>query len=136
MIKNAKDILVGVSWILFIFFKNFLKSKKYLQVDLQNILFNAFSLSHSDIYKLFNKIDKNKDGLITYDEFKLYALEKPEYARIFLTYHELKTKQSHNKNDDDDQLFVSCDLDRYEESQKAAEKEAPKADTAETKKND
>jgi hypothetical protein len=135
LIKNAKDILVGVSWILFLFFKISYKLKKDFKADLKNILLNAFSLSHSQIYKLFNKIDKNKDGLITYDEFKLYALEKPEYARIFLTYHELKAKQSHNKNDDD-QLFVSCDLDRYEESQKKAKQEAPKADNVEDKKND
>ena len=74
-------------------------------------------MPYSHINKLFLKIDRNKDGLITYDEFKLYALEKPEYARIFLTYHELKARQSSKSDDDHDQLFISYDVDRYEESQ-------------------
>lgn len=116
--------------------------------DLQHILYNAFSMKAEDVSKLFEKVDANNDGLITFgmnyfayfkksvlliillflkkkDEFKGFAAEKPEYARVFLTYHELKRlksarsntklaniKEHENENissddDDDDQLFVS-----------------------------
>ena len=72
------------------------------------------------------------------DEFKSYALEKPEYARIFITYHELKGKQKVS-DDDNDQLFISYDVDRYaeffdiESKEKEAQliKDIPKAHTSE-----
>jgi hypothetical protein len=66
-------------------------------------------MSYSFVCRLFEKIDINKDGLITFDEFKFYALEKPEYSRILLTYHELKASQNSKKNEDD-QLFISDDV--------------------------
>ncbi len=65
-------------------------------------------MPYSFICRLFEKFDINKDGLITFDEFKLYALQKPEYSRILLTYHELKANQ--NSKNNDDQLFNSDDV--------------------------
>ena len=57
-------------------------------------------MPYSFVCRLFEKIDINKDGLITFDEFKLYALQKPEYSRILLTYHELKANQNSKNNED------------------------------------
>lgn len=58
--------------------------------DLQAILYSSFSMEPDDVESLFKKIDTKNDGLITFDEFKSYAAEKPEYAQIFLIYHEIK----------------------------------------------
>lgn len=58
--------------------------------DLQAILYSAFSMKPEDSEALFKKINTKNDGLITYDEFKTYSAEKPEYAKIFEIYHELK----------------------------------------------
>lgn len=72
-------------------FNMFDNGKGHITVsDLQSILYSSFSMSPEEVEALFKKIDTKNDGLITYDEFKSYAAEKPEYAQIFLIYNELK----------------------------------------------
>lgn len=58
--------------------------------DLSHILYNAFGMVDIDVVDLFKQIDADEDGKITYDEFKVFAEEKPEYAPLFLAYQELK----------------------------------------------
>lgn len=82
--------------------------------DLQSILYSSFSMPYEETKNLFEKIDTQKDNLITYSkarifcstktfntfnffinalilaEFHSYATQKPEYAKIFSVLNELK----------------------------------------------
>ncbi|BFZ19725.1 hypothetical protein BsWGS_22764 [Bradybaena similaris] len=58
--------------------------------ELVTILGRAFNISEYDAKILFAEVNTSRDGKITLDEFKSYAKRKPEYARIFTTYRELK----------------------------------------------
>ncbi|XP_064639975.1 lysophosphatidylcholine acyltransferase 2-like isoform X2 [Lineus longissimus] len=60
--------------------------------ELTSILHHSFNMEDIEILKLFNEVDANKDEKITYDEFKAYAVKKPEYARLFTTYRELRAR--------------------------------------------
>lgn len=85
------------------------KSKSQISMsDLKSILHSAFMTSPEKSEALFNNIDTNGDGLITYgkrnffscrnwtvfqmwsvsDEFKSYTMENPEYSTSFM-YQEL-----------------------------------------------
>ncbi|XP_071176040.1 lysophosphatidylcholine acyltransferase 2-like isoform X2 [Mytilus edulis] len=68
------------------------------QAELTEILSNAFGMDDLDVEKLFQEININKDDKITFDEFKKYAVTKPEYAKLFMTYQELKKVLSTNGN--------------------------------------
>ncbi|XP_012941031.1 lysophosphatidylcholine acyltransferase 2 isoform X3 [Aplysia californica] len=61
--------------------------------ELQHILTGAFNISDTDAERLFEEVDVTGDGKITIDEFKTYAEKKPEYAKVFITYQELKQQQ-------------------------------------------
>lgn len=50
----------------------------------------------NDSRRLFEQIDSNKDGLITFDEFKNFSSFKPELARVFLSYQELQSKHNND----------------------------------------
>ncbi|CAL1540095.1 unnamed protein product [Lymnaea stagnalis] len=58
--------------------------------DLNHILKGAFKISDADVDKIFREVNTSNDGKITLDEFKSYAQKKPEYAKIFMTYQEMK----------------------------------------------
>ncbi|XP_076109826.1 lysophosphatidylcholine acyltransferase 2-like isoform X2 [Mytilus galloprovincialis] len=68
------------------------------QAELTEILSNAFGMDDLDVEKLFQEVNINKDDKITFDEFKKYAVTKPEYAKLFMTYQELKKVLSTNGN--------------------------------------
>ncbi|XP_071176041.1 lysophosphatidylcholine acyltransferase 2-like isoform X3 [Mytilus edulis] len=70
------------------------------QAELTEILSNAFGMDDLDVEKLFQEININKDDKITFDEFKKYAVTKPEYAKLFMTYQELKKVLSTNESSD------------------------------------
>ncbi|KAK7115276.1 hypothetical protein V1264_001176 [Littorina saxatilis] len=72
-------------------------NKGYLTPEeLQKILRNAFSMEDEQAAGLFQDIDTDKDGRVTYDDFKAYAVEKPEYAKLFMTYHDMSTSTTSN----------------------------------------
>ncbi|XP_052816886.1 lysophosphatidylcholine acyltransferase 2-like isoform X1 [Mya arenaria] len=56
--------------------------------DLHDILHNAFNMTDVDVEELFRHIDADCDGKITFEEFKRFALDRPEYAPLFLAYQE------------------------------------------------
>lgn len=58
--------------------------------ELTEILHEAFNMSHVDVEYLFAQVDIHCDGKIHFDEFKAYAEEKPEYAKLFMTYQQLQ----------------------------------------------
>ncbi|KAL8622112.1 hypothetical protein ACOMHN_056597 [Nucella lapillus] len=62
------------------------------QEELEIILCNAFTMDGDQAAELFYQADTNKDGKITYEDFKAYAEEKPEYASLFVTYHEMSSQ--------------------------------------------
>ncbi|CAC5357373.1 LPCAT1_2 [Mytilus coruscus] len=68
------------------------------QEELTGILTNAFGIDDLDVEKLFQEVDINKDDKITFDEFRKYAETKPEYAKLFMTYQELKKVLNTNGN--------------------------------------
>ncbi|VDI79067.1 lysophosphatidylcholine acyltransferase / lyso-PAF acetyltransferase [Mytilus galloprovincialis] len=70
------------------------------QAELTEILSNAFGMDDLDVEKLFQEVNINKDDKITFDEFKKYAVTKPEYAKLFMTYQELKKVLSTNESSD------------------------------------
>lgn len=59
----------------------------------KHILENAFEMSDEEVSDLFKKIDKNNTGKIYYEEFSDFIKEKPEYAKLFLTYEQLKENE-------------------------------------------
>ncbi|XP_055890931.1 lysophosphatidylcholine acyltransferase 2-like isoform X1 [Biomphalaria glabrata] len=66
-------------------------NKGYItESDLTHILKGAFLISDEDIDNIFKELNTSHSGKITLDEFKNYAKKKPEYARVFMTYQELK----------------------------------------------
>ncbi len=58
--------------------------------DLQSILYSALAMGPDEVEQLFIHIDTKNSNEITFDEFKSYISEKPEYAKIFLVYNEIK----------------------------------------------
>jgi lysophosphatidylcholine acyltransferase/lyso-PAF acetyltransferase len=67
--------------------------------ELQHILTSAFNIPDTDAHRLFEEVDATHDGKITIDEFKTYAEKKPEYAKIFVTYQELKQAEKHHSKE-------------------------------------
>lgn len=65
--------------------------------SLHLILHNAFAMTEVDVEELFNQVDADQDGIISFEEFKAFAEEKPEYAPLFMIYQEL-TKADTNGN--------------------------------------
>ena len=69
--------------------------KGYITLEeLSEILLKAFGMDDIDVEKLFHEVDTNEDDKITFDEFRIYAEEKPEYAKLFMTYQELKVQNT------------------------------------------
>lgn len=60
----------------------------------KHILENAFGMTEENVSDLFHQIDKSNTGKIHYEEFSDFIRRKPEYARLFLTYEELKSQQN------------------------------------------
>ncbi|KAH3778267.1 lysophosphatidylcholine acyltransferase 2-like isoform X2 [Dreissena polymorpha] len=61
--------------------------------DLCLILHNAFNMTQVDVDNLFEEIDADKDGKITFEEFQSFANDRPEYAPLFVAF---QTHQSEN----------------------------------------
>ncbi|ESO91104.1 hypothetical protein LOTGIDRAFT_217653 [Lottia gigantea] len=59
------------------------------------ILHNAFKMDADEVETLFLHVDKDKDGKVTFDEFQQCALEKPEYAKLFITYQNIQNENGH-----------------------------------------
>nr|XP_006825078.1 PREDICTED: lysophosphatidylcholine acyltransferase 2-like [Saccoglossus kowalevskii] len=74
------------------------------QDELSQILHNAFGMTETDVAKLFQQVDSDGCGRITYDEFKMYAQKKPEYAMLFKTYQEMKVKEDSAETPKDGKL--------------------------------
>ncbi|XP_074646514.1 lysophosphatidylcholine acyltransferase 2-like [Tubulanus polymorphus] len=64
--------------------------------DLTTILHQAFSMNEFDVEKLFADVHTARNGKISFDEFKAYASQKPEYASLFVTYQGMKKKSVAN----------------------------------------
>lgn len=58
------------------------------------LLFSALGVSNVDMTKLFEAIDADGSGFITFNEFQEFAATHPEYAKLFTTYLELQRYQA------------------------------------------
>uniref|UniRef100_A0A8V0ZWZ2 Lysophosphatidylcholine acyltransferase 2 n=1 Tax=Gallus gallus TaxID=9031 RepID=A0A8V0ZWZ2_CHICK len=65
------------------------------------IIQSALGLPDLDVSNLFKEIDADETGKLSYDEFKNFALEHPEYAKLFTTYLELQRHQLGISEEDD-----------------------------------
>uniref|UniRef100_A0A8C3LC50 Lysophosphatidylcholine acyltransferase 2 n=1 Tax=Chrysolophus pictus TaxID=9089 RepID=A0A8C3LC50_CHRPC len=65
------------------------------------IIQSALGLPDLDVSNLFKEIDADETGKLSYDEFKNFALEHPEYAKLFTTYLELQRHQVDMAEEDD-----------------------------------
>uniref|UniRef100_A0A8C9ERU7 Lysophosphatidylcholine acyltransferase 2 n=1 Tax=Pavo cristatus TaxID=9049 RepID=A0A8C9ERU7_PAVCR len=65
------------------------------------IIQSALGLPDLDVSNLFKEIDAYETGKLSYDEFKNFALEHPEYAKLFTTYLELQRHQLGMAEEDD-----------------------------------
>jgi len=74
----------------------------------KHILEGAFNMPEKDVLELFQKIDKQNTGKIYYEEFSAFVRAKPEYAKLFLTYEQLKGGDSEDSTD--------ADLDRFSDN--------------------
>jgi hypothetical protein len=67
------------------------ESKGYITLnDLKSILYSALSMGQDEVEQLYKNIDTQNTNQITFDEFKSYIDQKPEYAKIFLVYNEIQ----------------------------------------------
>uniref|UniRef100_A0A673N0N7 Lysophosphatidylcholine acyltransferase 2-like n=1 Tax=Sinocyclocheilus rhinocerous TaxID=307959 RepID=A0A673N0N7_9TELE len=63
------------------------------QEEFSSLLRSALGVCDLDVHSLFEEIDTDGSGHITYDEFCSFALTHPEYAKLFTTYIELQRYQ-------------------------------------------
>ncbi|XP_041454357.1 lysophosphatidylcholine acyltransferase 2-like [Lytechinus variegatus] len=76
-------------------FKMFGGEKEYISPeDLYQILDNAFGMEREETDRLYKEIDTRGIERVTYDEFKAYAMKKPEYATLFTRYMEMPSSSS------------------------------------------
>ncbi|MBN3290665.1 PCAT2 acyltransferase, partial [Polypterus senegalus] len=67
--------------------------------EFSSLLRSSLGIPDLDVTKLFQDIDVDGSGKITYEEFKDFALKHPQYAKLFTTYldlqryHALQTEQ-------------------------------------------
>ncbi|XP_025076258.1 lysophosphatidylcholine acyltransferase 2-like isoform X3 [Pomacea canaliculata] len=61
----------------------------------KRILQSAFQITDEDTDALFQMADADKNSLISFDEFKNCAQERPEYAKLLTSCYELSTSNGH-----------------------------------------
>uniref|UniRef100_A0A8C5X4H6 Lysophosphatidylcholine acyltransferase 2 n=1 Tax=Malurus cyaneus samueli TaxID=2593467 RepID=A0A8C5X4H6_9PASS len=62
--------------------------------EFASIVQSALGLPDLDVSLLFQEIDADETGKLSYEEFKNFALKHPEYASLFTTYLDLQRNQS------------------------------------------
>lgn len=101
VLRTSKHVLILFSIIFFIYRKFILFSFKTVDLDNHVTVNKPGSLMLNIIHDLFLSV------ISVAEEFKSYAKKKPEYAKIFTTYQELKAQElqvslNNDKLDDDD----------------------------------
>lgn len=86
--------------------------------EFAGLLRSALGVCDLNVSKLFNDIDADGSGHITYDEFRSFALTHPEYAKLFTTYLELQRYQGLQGEESDSfsKCFTYSPDDHEEES--------------------
>nr|XP_006000313.1 PREDICTED: lysophosphatidylcholine acyltransferase 2 [Latimeria chalumnae] len=69
--------------------------------EFSSLLCSALGVPDLDVSNLFKEINTDKSGKISYTQFKHFALQHPEYAKLFTTYLEL---QRYNALQDDGEV--------------------------------
>ncbi|KAG8563293.1 hypothetical protein GDO81_016007 [Engystomops pustulosus] len=76
------------------------------QDEFSSLLRSSLGVPDLDVSKLFQDMDADESGKLSYDEFKNFFLNHPEYAKLFTTYldhqkyylHVLQQEEEENKN--------------------------------------
>ncbi|XP_037085092.1 lysophosphatidylcholine acyltransferase 2-like [Pollicipes pollicipes] len=63
------------------------------QRDVTKALAHTLSMTEQESARLFQQVQKAHDDYITFEEFRAHAQKKPEYAKIFLTWHGRMTQE-------------------------------------------
>lgn len=105
-------------------FKMFGGDKEYISPeDLFQILDNAFGMEREESDRLYQEIDTRGIERITYDEFKAYAMKKPEYATLFTRYMEMPSSSS--SSDERMPSQASSDLSPRQRTVQSKAEDAP-----------
>uniref|UniRef100_A0A3P9BGZ2 Lysophosphatidylcholine acyltransferase 2 n=1 Tax=Maylandia zebra TaxID=106582 RepID=A0A3P9BGZ2_9CICH len=70
------------------------EDEKVTHDEFTALLCSALGVSDVDMTKLFEAIDADGSGFITFNEFQEFAATHPEYAKLFTTYLELQRYQA------------------------------------------
>lgn len=71
--------------------------------EFSSLLRSALGVCDLNVSKLFKEIDADGSGYITFAEFQAFALNHPEYAKLFTTYMELQRYQALQAEEQDKQ---------------------------------
>ncbi|XP_066569502.1 lysophosphatidylcholine acyltransferase 2 isoform X2 [Amia ocellicauda] len=64
------------------------------QEEFSSLLRSSLGVPDLDVSRLFQEIDSDGSGHITYPEFRSFALTHPEYAKLFTTYLDMQRYQA------------------------------------------
>ncbi|XP_055061381.1 lysophosphatidylcholine acyltransferase 2 [Misgurnus anguillicaudatus] len=84
------------------------QDNRITQEEFSGLLRSALGVCDLDVHSLFNEIDADGSGHITYDEFCTFALTHPEYAKLFTTYIELQRYQALQSEESEYNGFFHC----------------------------
>ncbi|MGH0125234.1 UNVERIFIED_CONTAM: hypothetical protein FKN15_051668 [Acipenser sinensis] len=75
--------------------------RRITQEEFTSLLRSSLGVPDLDVTKLFQDIDADGTGKITYTEFEDFALKHPEYSKLFTTYLELQRHHTLHSGDTD-----------------------------------
>ncbi|MGH0133597.1 UNVERIFIED_CONTAM: hypothetical protein FKN15_053080 [Acipenser sinensis] len=75
--------------------------RRITQEEFTSLLRSSLGVPDLDVTKLFQDIDADGSGKITYTEFEDFALKHPEYSKLFTTYLELQRHHTLHSGDTD-----------------------------------
>ncbi|XP_077569973.1 lysophosphatidylcholine acyltransferase 2 [Stigmatopora nigra] len=70
------------------------EDEKITREEFTALLRSALGVSELNMAKLFKEIDADGSGFISFNEFQAFAMNHPEYAKLFTTYLELQRYQA------------------------------------------
>ncbi|XP_067104943.1 lysophosphatidylcholine acyltransferase 2 [Osmerus mordax] len=77
------------------------EDQRITRAEFSSLLRSALGVCDLNVSKLFKEIDADCSGYITYAEFQTFALNHPEYAKLFTNYLELQRHQAFQAVDTD-----------------------------------
>ncbi|XP_020622937.1 calmodulin-like [Orbicella faveolata] len=77
--------------------------------ELRHILQSAYpSITDLNVNCLFNQVDVNRRGSVTYEEFRDFSVSHPEYAFLFAHYKKDQTETKGASNQDQEHFQMEA----------------------------